>query len=173
MVCSAHIKSRIGGVFSSSHDDTSLDLARNRVAPVHMGRRRTGRPGAGLPPGAGPAAGDAQAEDALDTLLSNLVNALAIEGKRLDVSSVRSSLARRLGLSDETPRRPTAQAEGLAELMLDATRHADAALDLPRLLQWHRWLFSAGDDLLALRIRVGALRGGEPMQVVSGHYTLG
>ncbi len=117
---------------------------------------------------AGAAAGDVQAEDALDTLLSNIVNSSAIEDERLDVGSVRSSLARRLGLADKLPRRASAHAESLAELMLDATRHADAPLDLPRLLRWHHWLFAASDDLLPARIRVGALRGSEPMQVVSG-----
>ncbi|KFA39288.1 cell division protein Fic, partial [Xanthomonas vasicola pv. musacearum NCPPB 4384] len=55
-----------------------------------------------------------------------------------------------------------------AELMLDATGHADTPLDLPRLLQWHRWLFAEQDSLLPTRIRIGALRGDEPMQVVSG-----
>src|SRR5690606_1140751 len=109
-----------------------------------------------------------QAEDALDTLLSNIVDSSAIEGEQLDVGSVRSSLARRLGLSDQATRRTTAQAEGLAELMLDATRHADAPLDLARLMQWHRWLFAASDDPLPSRIRIGELRGSEPMQVVSG-----
>lgn len=117
---------------------------------------------------AGAAAGDLQAEDALDTLLSNIVDSSAIEGEQLDVGSVRSSLARRLGLADEATRRTTAQAEGLAELMLDATRHADAPLDLARLMQWHRWLFAASDDPLPSRIRIGELRGSEPMQVVSG-----
>lgn len=117
---------------------------------------------------AGAAAGDLQAEDALDTLLSNIVDSSAIEGEQLDVGSVRSSLARRLGLADEPARPTAAHAEGLAELMLDATRHADAPLDLARLLQWHRWLFAASDDLLPTGIRVGALRGSEPMQVVSG-----
>lgn len=117
---------------------------------------------------AGAAAADLQARDALDTLLSNIVNSSAIEGERLDVGSVRSSLARRLGLADELPRRPTAHAEALAELMMDATHHADDPLDLPRLLRWHRWLFAASDDLVPTRIRVGALRGSEPMQVVSG-----
>ena len=117
---------------------------------------------------AGAAAGDLQAEDALDTLLSNIVNSSAIEGERLDVGSVRSSLARRLGLAEHAQRRTTAHAEGLAELMLDATRHAEAPLDLPRLLQWHCWLFAESDDLLPNRIRVGELRGSDPMQVVSG-----
>ncbi|WP_129135885.1 Fic family protein [Luteimonas sp. YGD11-2] len=117
---------------------------------------------------AGATAGDLQAKDALDTLLSNIVDSSAIEGEQLDVGSVRSSLARRLGLVDQATRRATGYAEGLAELMLDATRRADAPLDLARLMQWHRWLFAASGDLLPVRIRIGELRGSEPMQVVSG-----
>jgi Fic family protein len=39
-----------------------------------------------------------QAEFSLDALLQNIVNSSAIEGERLNVESVRSSLARRLGL---------------------------------------------------------------------------
>ncbi|AKC85860.1 Fic family protein [Pseudoxanthomonas suwonensis] len=117
---------------------------------------------------AGLVASDQQAEEALDTLLSNIITSSAIEGERLDAASVRSSLARHLGLAEETPRRPTPRSEGLAELMLDATGHADAPFDLPRLLQWHRWLFPDRDRLVPERIRVGMLRGEEPMQVVSG-----
>lgn len=117
---------------------------------------------------AGAVAGDAQAEEALDALLSNIVTSSAIEGEVLDVGSVRSSLARHLGLAEPAPRRVSARSEGLAELMLDATGRADSALELPRLLQWHRWLFAAQDDVLPMRIRVGALRGNAPMQVVSG-----
>jgi Uncharacterized conserved protein len=113
-------------------------------------------------------AGGVQAEDALDTLLSNIINSSAIEGERLDVGSVRSSLARRLGLAEEPPHLPTAHSEELAELMLDATRHADAPFDLPRLFQWHRWLLGSSDTLLPVRIQIGALRGREPIQVVSG-----
>lgn len=118
---------------------------------------------------AGAIAKDAQTTDALDTLLSNVITSSAIEGERLDVGSVRSSLARRLGLAVEANGRSSRRSEGMAELMLDATRHPDAAMDRERLLRWHRWLFVAHDEtLLPLRIRVGALRGDEPMQVVSG-----
>lgn len=109
-----------------------------------------------------------QAEDALDTLLANIVTSSAIEGEELNVGSVRSSLARRLGIESEAITRTSARSEGLAELMLDATGHPERALDNARLMQWHRWLFAAQDDLLPLRIRVGGLRGEEPMQVVSG-----
>ena len=117
---------------------------------------------------AGAVAGDARAEEALDTLLSNIVTSSAIEGEVLDVASVRSSLARHLGLAELAPRRSSARSEGLAELMLDATGRADSVLDLPRLLQWHRWLFAAQDDVVPVRMRIGALRGNAPMQVVSG-----
>lgn len=117
---------------------------------------------------AGAVAGDLQAEEALDTLLSNIITSSAIEGERLDVDSVRSSLARHLGMADDVPRRPTPRSEGLADLMLDATGQANAPLDLPRLLKWHRWLFPADDSIIPLRICVGGLRGDAPMRVVSG-----
>src|SRR5690606_35390313 len=35
------------------------------------------------------------------------------------------------------------------------------------LLRWHRWLFP-DEELRLVRLRVGQLRGDEPMQVVSG-----
>jgi len=41
---------------------------------------------------------NAEARAALDTLLQSIVTSSAIEGERLNVASVRSSLARRLGV---------------------------------------------------------------------------
>ena len=117
---------------------------------------------------AGAVAGEAQAQDELDTLLQNIVTSSAIEGEQLNVASVRSSLARRLGVATVGQNPPTPRSEGLAELMLDATQHADAPLDLPRLLHWHQWLFPQQESLLSRHIRIGSLRGEEPMQVVSG-----
>lgn len=118
---------------------------------------------------AGAAGGKFAAQGELDTLLQNIVTSSAIEGETLNVGSVRSSLARRLGLEAEGNERTSPRSEGLAELMLDATRHFQQPLSLERLLQWHRLLFPEPEhDLLPRRIRVGALRGDEPMQVVSG-----
>jgi len=107
-----------------------------------------------------------RADDALDTLLASVITSSAIEGERLNVASVRSSLARRLGM--DAPVAISARSEGLADLTLDAITQHDQPLDLQRLLQWHRWLFPADDSFLPSRIRVGTLRGTEPMQVVSG-----
>lgn len=109
---------------------------------------------------------DAEARAALDTLLQSIVTSSAIEGERLNVASVRSSLARRLGV--EEPEGATSpRAEGLAELMLDATFKPDTPLDTTRLFQWHRWLFPDADAGLTT-LRPGQWRGVEPMQVVSG-----
>lgn len=113
-------------------------------------------------------AGDAQAQGELDTLLQNIITSSAIEGETINVASVRSSLARRLGVAADEGAGVTPRSEGLAELMLDATQHHDAALDMSRLLEWHAWLFPQQDSLLTHAIRVGSLRGDEPMQVVSG-----
>jgi Fic family protein len=114
----------------------------------------------------GAAGKDASAHTELDALLQNIITSSAIEGEQLNVGSVRSSLAKRLGL--EPDQRTSPRSEGLAELTLDATQQHHAPLTLERVLHWHTLLFPAQASLLSHHIRVGALRGDEPMQVVSG-----
>ncbi|WP_426118953.1 Fic family protein [Pseudomonas sp. DSP3-2-2] len=109
---------------------------------------------------------DASAQTELDALLQNIITSSAIEGEQLNVGSVRSSLAKRLGLEDGQKVSP--RSEGLAELMLDATQQHQTMLTLERVLHWHMLLFPAQETLLSPRIQVGAVRGDEPMQVVSG-----
>ncbi|MBK5399132.1 Fic family protein [Pseudomonas sp. TH39(2020)] len=109
------------------------------------------------------------AQSELDALLQNIVTSSAIEGEQLNAGSVRSSLARRLGLEAVNGDQVSQRSEGLAKLMLDATQHFAQPLTFERLLEWHKWLFPDQDtDLTARLIHVGALRGDEPMQVVSG-----
>lgn len=109
------------------------------------------------------------AQSELDALLQNIVTSSAIEGEQLNVGSVRSSLARRLGLELSDGDKVSQRSEGLAQLMLDATQHFDESLTLERLLDWHEWLFpDQHTDLATHSVRVGALRGDDPMQVVSG-----
>lgn len=109
---------------------------------------------------------DTEAQTALDALLQNIITSSAIEGERLNVGSLRSSLARRLGLADSG--RPNPRSEGLAVLSLDSTRNLDTALDQQRLFDWHLWLFAEEAATLAGPLRIGQWRGEEPMQVVSG-----
>lgn len=111
----------------------------------------------------------ASAQNELDALLQNILTSSAIEGEQLNVGSVRSSLARRMGLEAIQDGQVTRRSEGLAELMMDATEQFAQPFTLARLLNWHHWLFPTADASLAARaLNVGALRGDEPMQVVSG-----
>lgn len=118
---------------------------------------------------AGTVAGGLDKAAALDALLQNIITSSAIEGEGLNAASVRSSLARRLGirLEDELMHTTSSRTEGLAELMMDAVQNTQVPLSLERLLKWHRWLFP-DDEPRLVSIRVGQLRGEDPMQVVSG-----
>ena len=103
----------------------------------------------------------------LDTLLANIVHSSAIEGETLNAFSVRSSLANKLGLSEERPFPTTEQTDGLAEIMLDAVDNLDTSLTLDRILHWHDRLFPQGYTMFNPVVG-GQLRGDAPMQVVSG-----
>ena len=107
-----------------------------------------------------------QKQQALDTLLANIIHSSAIEGEKLNAFSVRSSLAKKLNINEQ-PYPTTVQSDNLAEIMLDAINNTDSPLNLERVLNWHRLLF-AGEQSLFTKIEGGQLRGEEPMQVVSG-----
>lgn len=108
-------------------------------------------------------------ENELDALLQNILTSSAIENEQLNVGSVRSSLARRLGLEKLQEGPVSRRSEGLADLMIDATQQFAQPFTLTRLFNWHRWLFPAQEGhFSAHAMNVGALRGDEPMQVVSG-----
>lgn len=115
--------------------------------------------------GAEPGLGD---DFTLDAMLQNIINSSAIEGETLNVGSVRSSIARRLGLVEDANAPREARSEGLAQIMWDATANLDAPLDEARMLQWHAWLFAGDEDFLGRKIRIGDWRGPDAMQVVSG-----
>lgn len=109
------------------------------------------------------------AQNELDALLQNILTSSAIEGEHLNVGSVRSSLARRLGLEAKADGQVSRRSEGLAELMMDATAQFAQPFTLARLLNWHQWLFPEPDAGITARVlNIGGLRGDEPMQVVSG-----
>src|SRR5713226_4781182 len=108
-----------------------------------------------------------QQEATLEALTEETVKSSDIEGEKLDVAQVRSSIARRLGMDvagvDVVDRR----VEGVVEMMLDATRNYDQPLTPDRLFGWHASLFPAGRSAMR-KLRVGAWRDDTtgPMQVV-------
>jgi Fic family protein len=103
-----------------------------------------------------------------DSLTQEALTTSAIEGEKLDPESVRSSVARRLGL--DTSGAPLAEGkrniEGLIDVLQDATLNTESPLTLERLCNWHGALFPTGFSGMQ-RIDVGALRS-VPMEIVSG-----
>lgn len=107
----------------------------------------------------------------LDILLTNLVASSLIEDEQLNVRSLKSSLAWRLGVTEDQPAPLLDKTEGLANIMMDAVSNYQVPLTMSRLLQWHQWLFQSIErfDYAAQKIKVAQIRGNEaPMQVVGG-----
>jgi Fic family protein len=110
---------------------------------------------------------DLSLEARAEILTEEGVKTAAIEGQLLDRDSVRSSVARRLGLSTTGLPAAGRHIDGLIDVLMDATMHYDKPLTTNRLKSWQAALFPTGYSGL-LRIRTGKWRGTEPMQVVSG-----
>lgn len=110
-----------------------------------------------------------QRETALRTLTNDVVNSSAIEGETLNREEVRSSIARRLGMSRAGLIPASRHVEGIVEMMLDATQHFLKPLTKARLFDWHASLFPTGRSGM-YHITVGGWRtmAAGPMQVVSG-----
>jgi Fic family protein len=108
-------------------------------------------------------------EATLQTLTQDVVKTSEIEGEKLDVQTVRSSIARRMGLDIGALRPIDRNVEGIVDIMLDATRKHNKPLSQERLFGWHAALFPTGRSGMH-RITVGAWRTKESgaMQVVSG-----
>src|SRR5690606_21491954 len=102
-------------------------------------------------------------------LTEDVVKTSAIEGEQLDTQSVRSSIARRLGVDIGALAPVDRNVEGVVEMVLDATLRCDAPVTAERLFGWHAALFPTGYSGMH-KINVGAWRddGNGPMQVVSG-----
>jgi len=120
----------------------------------------------GLYRAVGLAADAAEAQRAIWT--EEALATAAIEGEKLDLGTVRSSVMRRLGVDEENPGRIDRHVEGLLDVMQDATTAYRRKLDRDRLERWQSALFPGGTAGLH-RIAVGRYRDhGDPMQIVSG-----
>ena len=105
----------------------------------------------------------------LQVLTQEVITTSAIEGERLDLDAVRSSVARKLGLDIGALAPSDRHVDGVVDVVLDATRHFDQPLTPERLFGWHAALFPTGYSGRT-RITVAAWRtdASSPMQVVSG-----
>ncbi|WP_158770799.1 Fic family protein [Paraglaciecola sp. L1A13] len=105
----------------------------------------------------------------MDALIQNALKTSEIEGEMLNVGSVRSSVARHLGLENSafgvTKNQATAQTDSLVSLLTKVTSNLSVPLTLDELCQWQGTLFT--QTPLVRQIKVGELRDEVPMQVVS------
>jgi Fic family protein len=92
----------------------------------------------------------------------------AIEGERLDLAVVRSSVARRLGVGRQDGPNAPRNVEGLLDIMDDAVTRCADEVTHERVHAWQAALFPTGYSGM-MKIRVGGFREhAEPMQIVSG-----
>lgn len=107
---------------------------------------------------------DSQLAATVEAVTNDVVASSEIEGVRLDTDEVRSSVARKFGVSLQKSKDPTHYVDGIVEMMLDATHNQKEALTEERLFNWHRALFPNKTDIV-----IGAYRTDE-MSVVSGMF---
>lgn len=110
-------------------------------------------------------------EATLTALTQEAMKTSEIEGELLQANSVRSSIARHLGVDIGALAPIDRHVDGLVSMVLDATSNCTASLDEARLMGWHAALFPSGYSGLN-KIRVAQWRddANGPMQVVSGAY---
>jgi len=111
---------------------------------------------------------DVQNELLLNAVADEVVTSSEIEGEKLNRSSVRSSVAKRLGIetagiADIVTDHYT---EGIVEMTLDATQNYSLPITDERLCGWHAALFPTGRSGIR-RITAGAYRVDE-IAIVSG-----
>ena len=112
---------------------------------------------------------DLKIESELQATIEDVLKTSEIEGEALDLASVRSSVARRLGVSQGGASVSDRTVDGVVEMVLDATQHHGRPLTVERLWGWHAALFPTGYSGVR-KITVADWRTDRdgPMRVVSG-----
>jgi len=111
---------------------------------------------------------DVKMMTALESMTEDVVRSSEIEGELLNRDSVRSSIARHLGVSLPSSGVSDHYTEGVVQVAVDAVKNCNMPIDKERLCNWHAALFPTGRSGM-YRITVADWRQGEePMLVVSG-----
>ncbi len=110
-----------------------------------------------------------QDEAVLETLTLEIVKSSEIEGERLHLEQVRSSIARRLGIDLAGAIPSERYVDGVVEMMLDAAQRYDLPLTKERLFGWHSALFPTGwSNMYKIIVADWRKDTTGPMRVVSG-----
>lgn len=111
---------------------------------------------------------DIQQSTVLDSMTEDVVRSSEIEGELLNRDSVRSSIARHLGIQSVPSSWSDHYTEGVVQVQVDAMKNCERPLTKERLCDWHAALFPTGRSGM-YKITVADWRQGEePMLVVSG-----
>lgn len=108
-----------------------------------------------------------QSQD-VEALSEELIKSSAIEGEKLDVETVKNSVARRLGVDRGGHTGHDHYIDGLVEMAIDASHRYDLPLTAERIFTWHAALFPTGRNSYG-RVVVGNWRDDAkgPMVVAS------
>lgn len=113
---------------------------------------------------------DVKSRAQLAAMTEELTGSSGIEGVVLDARSVRSSIAKRMGIEEDGLLSDDHYVEGLVDVMFDAVTACKKPLTASRLFDWHAALFpthrSGKHKITVAHWR----KGEEPMQVVSGAW---
>ena len=105
----------------------------------------------------------------LAALTEDVVKTSEIEGEQLNVESVRSSIARRLGVDIGALAQVDRHVEGVVEMVIDASANCNAPVTRERLFGWYAALFPTGySGLSKLNVATWRDDSSGSMQVVSG-----
>ncbi len=111
---------------------------------------------------------ETQSKTALEAMTQDVVMSSEIEGERLKADSVRSSLARHLGLDYAGLPESDHYIEGVVQVTIDAETNCNKPLTAERLFDWHAALFPYGRSG-TYKITVANWRqGDDAMLIVSG-----
>ncbi len=107
-------------------------------------------------------------EHDIEALTEELVKSSAIEGERLDLETVRISVARRLGVDRGGITGTDHYVDGLVEMAVDAAQRYELPLTEERIFNWHAALFPTGRNAFG-QLKVGSWRDDAkgPMVVAS------
>ena len=121
---------------------------------------------------------DAHDQIEIDVLCLESVGTAAIEGITVDPEAVRSSIAKKLGVTSAGWATPPRDVEGLVSLLMAATQHWNKPLDHDTLHAWHGALFPTGrsgmDKIVTAQYRddaISIISGGPMGKPAIIHYT--
>ena len=111
---------------------------------------------------------DGSSNALLNAMSEEVMSSSEIEGVTLNPQSVRSSIARKLGIEEDGLLIEDHYVDGLVDVMMDAVYNCTTPLSDERLFDWHAALFPSGRSGMYKICVADWRKGEEPMQVVSG-----